>query len=1005
MQERCGNPLFCGASLLLYSSVSIFKTPIFCYAVKRNRDWNERDHRTEMKYAVLDFETTGNQSSDEIIQVGLAIIDDNLTVSQVYHSYIKPTIPIPPFITGLTGITEDDVKDAPDLDEVMMEMVPLLNDVVLVGHNVAFDFNYLQSALDKTGYLPFTGRILDTMDFLKILYPSLGSYQLGLVSAEFGIEHDRPHQADSDALATAYIFLKCLDELNDLPLLTVQRLADLFAGEDSDLGWFFDAALQERQLQGEQDMDGFTYYRQYALQVEDWMDIMPARENMLDNPLDNISFTEFKEQVSEHLRAKLPGYEEREAQNMMLAEVMRAFDEDKHLLVEAGTGTGKSLGYLLPAIYHSVKHDENVMVSTHTINLQEQLRERDIPLLTDVVPFPFRAAVFKGRQHYLCLRKFEHKISRRDFVSPKEDVMTAAQMIVWLTQTETGDDEELNLSSRGGDFWETVASDSDSCLGRSCPWFRKCYYHRAKHEAGVADVVITNHSKLFTDIQAGHQLLPGYERLVIDEAHHLEDVAGKHLGLHMKYFTVVHTLTRLFKDSKTGQLPSLRMLLQSTPGEKAADWCSVIDGIYPSLLDVKESWDKLSEMLFALMPERSDAAPGDPGQFVLRLLPHKKPKDWDTLSALENHIYVLLGDIVRKGERVLNDIRDEQEDYGADSLLTDISGLLKDLATEREAIRTFMKLDDEDTVYWIEGNGNYRSRSLQIYAVPIDVSQQLKNYFFDKKKSVVMTSATLSVDKSFQYMIEQLGLQEAADSERLLTSMLPSPFNYRNQALLVIPRDFPSVKGSVGDEHFVKMLVQSLAETAIATRGRMLVLFTSYRMLRQVYDPLKEQLSSEGITVIGQGMDSGSRTKLTRRFQGQEASVLLGTSSFWEGVDIPGEALTSLAIVRLPFQPPNHPLVEAKSERLQKEKKNPFMKLSVPQAVIRFKQGFGRLVRSSQDRGIVVVYDTRILESYYGKYFLYSLPGPKMEHMPTEQMVPRISEWLDVHEVQGAKEQ
>ncbi|MNJ44710.1 hypothetical protein D3C77_397740 [compost metagenome] len=467
----------------------------------------------------------------------------------------------------------------------------------------------------------------------------------------------------------------------------------------------------------------------------------------------------------------------------------------------------------------------------------------------------------------------------------------------------------------------------------------------------------------------------------------------------------MHTLTRLFKDSKTGQLPNLRILLQNAPSEKSTDWCGVIDGIYPALVDVRESWDKLSEMLFSLMPERSDAAPGDPGQFVLRLLPHKKPKDWDTLCTLENHIYVLLGDVVRKGERLMNDIREEQEDYGADSLLTDISGLFKDLATEREAIRSFMKLDDEETVYWIEGNGNYRSRSLQIYAVPIDVSEQLQNYFFDKKKSVVMTSATLSVDKSFQYMIDQLGLREAADTDRLLTSMLPSPFNYRNQALLVIPRDFPSVKGSVGDEHFVSMLVQSLADTAVATRGRMLVLFTSYRMLRQVYDPLKEQLSSEGITVIGQGMDSGSRTKLTRRFQGQEASVLLGTSSFWEGVDIPGEALTSLAIVRLPFQPPNHPLVEAKSERLQKEKKNPFMKLSVPQAVIRFKQGFGRLVRSSRDRGIVVVYDTRILESYYGKYFLYSLPGPKMEHMPTEQMVPRISEWLDVDEVQDVKEQ
>lgn len=950
-----------------------------------------------MKYAVLDFETTGNQSTDEIIQVGLAIIEHDRTISQVYSSYVKPGKPIPPFITSLTGISDEDVKDAPDLDEVMMEMVPLLNDVVLVGHNVAFDFNYLQSALDQTGYLPFTGRILDTMDFLKILFPSLSTYQLGLVATEFGVQHDRPHQADSDAHATALIFNQCLNELDDLPLLALQRLADLFTGEDSDLGWFFDAVLQEKQREAQQDPGGFTYYRQFALQVEDWMDIMPARNLEDDNPLAKVSFEQFMDQVRDNLRSKLPQYEEREAQNMMLDQVMQALDEDKHLLVEAGTGTGKSLGYLLPSIYHSVKSEEKVMISTHTINLQEQLRERDIPLLTEVVPFPFRAAVFKGRQHYLCLRKFEHKINRKDFASPKEELITAAQMIVWLTQTETGDDEELNLG-RGGDFWETVASESDSCLGRSCPWFRKCYYHKAKHEAGIADVVITNHSKLFTDIQAGHQLLPSYDRLVIDEAHHLEDVAGKHLGLHMKYFTVVHTMMRLFKDSKTGQLPNLRALLQNSGNEKSPNWCSTIDGIYPALIEVKENWDRLSEMLFAIMPERSDAAPGEPGQFVTRLLPKKKPKNWDALLVLENQIYVTLGDVLRKGERMMTEIREEQDDYGAESLITDINGLFKDLGNERDSLRFFMKLDDVDTVYWIEGNGNYRSKSLQMYAVPIDVSAQLKMYFFDRKKSVIMTSATLSVDKSFQYMIEQLGLQEAADGDRLLTSMLPSPFNYREQALLVIPRDFPSVKGSVGDDHFVSTLVQSLADTAIVTNGRMMVLFTSYRMLRQVYEPLKELLAAQGITVIGQGMDSGSRSKLTRRFQGQNASVLLGTSSFWEGVDIPGDALTSLAIVRLPFQPPNHPLVEAKSERLQQEKKNPFMKLSVPQAVIRFKQGFGRLVRSSQDRGIVVVYDTRILESYYGKYFLYSLPGPKMEHMPLGQMVPRISEWLGAEE-------
>jgi ATP-dependent DNA helicase DinG len=328
-------------------------------------------------------------------------------------------------------------------------------------------------------------------------------------------------------------------------------------------------------------------------------------------------------------------------------------------------------------------------------------------------------------------------------------------------------------------------------------------------------------------------------------------------------------------------------------------------------------------------------------------------------------------------------------------LVTDIGGLFKDLASIREQIRFFMGLSDENIVYWLEGSGNYRGKSLQMYAVPVDVSTQLRELFFDKKKSIILTSATLSVDKSFQFMIDNLGLGEAAEQGRLMTALLPSPFKYREQALLVIPRDFPSVKGSIGDARFVDTLVHSLAEAAVVTRGRMLVLFTSYKMLRQVYDPLKDALAQQDISVLGQGVEGGSRSKLIRRFQESSASVLLGTSSFWEGVDIPGEALTCLAIVRLPFQPPNHPLAEAKSELLQAQKKNPFMKLSVPQAVIRFKQGFGRLVRTAQDRGIVIVYDTRVIESYYGKYFLYSLPGPKMEHMLTDQMVPRIAEWLE----------
>lgn len=948
-----------------------------------------------MKFAVLDFETTGTQSVGEIIQVGLAIIEEDRSVSRVYGSYVKPGTPIPPFITGLTGITDADVADAPELDEMMMELVPLLDDVVLVGHNVAFDFHFLQNALDRCGYLPFQGRILDTIDFLKICFPSLTTYQLGAVSAHFKLTHERPHQADSDALATALVLLKCLDELYSLPLLTIQRLNELFAGEDSDLAWYFDGLLHEREMETFQPEGELTFHRQLALAVGDWNELVPPREEGSGNPLENVSFEDYMAEVTVRLKDTLPQYETREAQEIMIGEVKTALQEEKHLLIEAGTGTGKSLGYLLPAIYHSVRTDQKVMVSTHTINLQDQLRERDIPLLTTVVPFPFKAAVFKGRGHYLCLRKFEHKINNKDFVGTREETLTAAQMLVWLTQTQSGDDEELNLSGRGGDFWESVASDTDSCLGRSCPWFRKCYYHRAKHEAGIADVVITNHSKLFADVKAGHQLLPAYEHLVIDEAHHLEDVAGKHLGMQMKYFTVAHTLTRLYKDSKSGQLPALRQTLQTSGSEQASEWSSVIDRIYPDLLTVKETWDVLSDKLFGLLPDRSDAAAGEAGQLVSRLHPGKKPRDWEELAALENTLNLTLSDIIRRGDKMLSEMRDTDSQSSSDSLVTDIGGLFKDLASIREQIRFFMSLNDENVVYWMEGSSNYRGKSLQLYAVPVDVSAQLKELFFDKKKSITLTSATLSVDKSFQFMIDNLGLGEAAEQERLMTALLPSPFNYREQALLVIPRDFPSVKGSVGDARFVDKLVHSLAEAAVATKGRMLVLFTSYKMLRQVYDPLKEALATEDIAVLGQGVEGGSRSKLIRRFQDSSAAVLLGTSSFWEGVDIPGDALTCLAIVRLPFQPPNHPLAEAKAELLQAQKKNPFMKLSVPQAVIRFKQGFGRLVRTAQDRGIVIVYDTRVIESYYGKYFLYSLPGPKMEHMLTDQMVPRIEEWLE----------
>ncbi|GGG58513.1 ATP-dependent DNA helicase DinG [Paenibacillus radicis (ex Gao et al. 2016)] len=946
-----------------------------------------------MKYAVLDLETTGHSISDEILQVGLVIVNDELDIVDSFNSFVRPTIEIPAFITQLTGIDAGLVADAPELDEVLMQLIPYLDDAVLVAHNVNFDAGFLNQALDRCGYHTFAGRRLDTIELLRILYPSITTYQLGAVSELFGITHDQHHRADSDAMATAKLFAESVRKLRRLPLLTLQRLSFL-VDNGSDLSWFIALTLQQAEQQSAIDLNAYQYFNQFAMKAGEWTEEQPARTDSIEDALSDMSFEQYLDSIKQRFIEKFPNYEEREAQTTMFHEVFESLQSDRHLLIEAGTGTGKSLGYLIPSLYYGVKEEKKIVVSTHTINLQEQLRHRDIPLLKDVLPFEFRASIFKGRGNYLCLRKFESKINAKDMAAPVDDAITASQMVVWLGETETGDQEELNFGGKGADFWSTVASDADSCLNRACPWFKRCYYHRAKHEANIADVCITNHSMLFTDVQADHRLLPTYNHLIIDEAHHVEEVASKHLGMQINYFSLSHTTTRLFKDARTGLLPTLRHRLQQEGHERSESWAETIDTIIPVFSEIKEHWEKLFELMYSFVGTTVEGNTENGQSAVCRLRGDSLPSGWEDTVTVEDNVSSEISRVIRLAEKMSSDIKDKIDDTGIQGLVTDLNGALRDLTRIKDDLKQFMKIDQSTDVFWIEASAQYRYRSVQLYAVPIDVSRQLQQYFFNVKDSIVMTSATLSVQKSFQYAEEQLGLEGFEASNRLKTVQLPSPFNYRQQALVMIPRNFPTMKGASGDPQFVSMLVQSLAETAIETKGRMLVLFTSYRMLKQTYEPLKEALTGKGIQVIGQGIDSGNRTKLTRRFTQQPESVLLGTSSFWEGVDIPGDALTCLAIVRLPFQPPNHPLVEAKSELLQKQKLNPFMKLSIPQAVIRFKQGFGRLVRTAKDKGIVILYDTRVIDTYYGKHFLYSLPGPKIETMHTDLMVPRIREWL-----------
>lgn len=957
-----------------------------------------------MKYAVLDFETTGDQADDQIIQAGLVLIDEYEIVDR-YTSFVNPERSIPASISQLTGITDEDVADAPTADSVMAEMLPLLNGRILVGHNVGFDLKFLQRTLTDQGYFPFQGRTLDTLEALRILFPSLTSLALSMASAQLGVPHERPHQADSDADATARLWLLILQKLNELPLIAVQRLAYLYEGERSDWSWFLQELASDRQMEAARegaDAAESVYtgqlYRNFALGVQPWDDGDDDDEETRESErlqaaktLGN-DFSEFYESFKGRLREKFGAYEDREAQDQMVRGVQDAFNDGKHLMVEAGTGTGKSLGYLIPSLYYGLRKQEKVVVSTHTINLQEQLRQRDLPLLQELFPVPFSAAILKGRSRYLCLRKFEERMNAAD-VAEQEERQSAAQMIVWLSETGHGDEEELQLTPRGRGLWRSVSSDADSCLNRACPWFRTCFYHRARNAAHNADLIITNHSLLFTDVQAEHRILPAYKHLVVDEAHHFEDVASEHLGRTVSYTGLTGSLLWLYKDARSGQLPVLRHRLETSSDEGAGKWIPLAERAMNKLVEVKEQWDALSELLYEVLTHQpGDPLAGETSGFVYRLRPSELPDNWASTADAAGKLVSSMKEVAAELDRFVQELKEEADRIGISGAVTDLAGAVKDVTRHLDELAFLAAMKDENYVYWLEGNPNYRSKSIVWSSAPVDVSPLLRKLVFEAKDSVVLTSATLSVGRTFKYACEQLGLRD--DNGEVRTMRLPSPFKYRHQSLVCIPRDFPKIRGGAGDPVFQEMLVQSLADVAVATEGRMLVLFTSNRMLRQTHADLKERLAPLGLTVLGQGVDSGSRSKLTRLFQSQRKCVLLGTSSFWEGVDIPGDALTCLAIVRLPFQPPNNPVAEAKAELLKKRNQNPFMALSVPQAVIRFKQGFGRLIRTSSDKGIVVLYDTRVLDTYYGKHFLYSLPGPKIEHMSLKQMVPRIEQWL-----------
>ncbi|USG63473.1 ATP-dependent DNA helicase DinG [Brevibacillus ruminantium] len=945
------------------------------------------------RFIVVDFETTGShpRQGDSIIQIGAVTIDEGV-VTGSFSTLINPGQAIPPFIQQLTGITDEMVADAPTLEDILPKFLPMLEGRTFVAHNASFDLQFLQDALLSQGYYTFDGYVLDTVELSRFLLPMQGSYRLGELADDLQIEHDRPHQADSDAIATAQLFLHLLHILEELPMVTIQRLQMLVSSFRSDLSELlrfmelqklasldeFAAKMApesaEEQPQTQSGAEKWDVYRQLALRKKPERlkaSLKRGGPNLL--PFDDMIEQMIAERAA--IAQNLPGYQRREAQESMMRAVYQTMATSRHLLVEAGTGTGKSLGYLLPAILWAKQQGEPVIISTNTIQLQEQLFHKEIPALKQSLPFSFRAATLKGRGNYLCLRKFEQTLEEPTEGSSQELLMVKGQMVTWLTQTETGDVEELSMPSAGQLYWQQVKSDTDSCLHRKCPWFSRCFYFQARERAGTADLLIVNHALLVTDLQAEHRILPAHDVVIIDEAHHLENAATHHMGKQFSTAGLLFLLDRANPEAGSYVerfAHALHSWMQQESGSSEASFASNLEKMSHEYVKLKDPAMQLTQLLYQWASDRGEET-SDTGRDTVRYrISHfsgKHEKIRKTAQKLIEHMSLYgagLDMLVRStppGEKV---------PYEVSSLFTDVSGLLNEWQTAMEMLHFFLLEPTDEYMCWMEIESRTPKKQVFFYAAPLHVAQNLAEPLFEEKKSVVLTSATLTVKDSFTYIMERMGLDRLPE-DRVQTLQLPSVFDYEKQGLLLIPSGLPTL-GKESEQEYLHAVIQGCIDTVRAAGGRTMILFTSYSMLRQVYQGMKEQLSDEPFTLLGHGIDSNNRTKLVRMFQSLEHAVLLGTSSFWEGVDIPGDALSCLVIVRLPFTPPNHPVYQARAEELKEHGKNAFMSLALPQAVIQFKQGVGRLIRHQDDRGVVIVLDTRIVESRYGRSFLKSLP-------------------------------
>lgn len=699
---------------------------------------------------------------------------------------------------------------------------------------------------------------------------------------------------------------------------------------------------------------------------------------------------------------KLENYEYRPQQIKMLEVVSEAINENKIAIIEAGTGTGKTLAYLLPAITYAVNNKERCVVSTNTINLQEQIINKDIPFLQSVLDLKFKAVLVKGRSNYACKRKLFEAERELDLFSEEGDQNELKAIIEWSKKTADGSKSDLNFVPKK-EVWEKIQSESDTSLKVNCPFYKECFFYMARRKAAAADILVANHHLLFADLAvraakgpSESAVLPAYERIIFDEAHNLEEVASNYFGAGITYLGLLRILNKLYRK-KDGEEKGLLIYLLSKI-EKAASWLprrtysqakQNIEEMVVSLENLKSQLTSTMENIFLTVHtiKRRNNSELQEGEIKLRLVPEilNKPS-WKEVLTQTKELVRALYHFTAKLDKFLVKIQpiENKLDEIAGSLTVDLKAQQERLDAATNTVDFVLLQFDYDHIRWLEVRQGYKGATIvRLRSSPLEVAPILQETVYKNYKNIIMTSATLTVAGRFDYMKSRLGL-DLLEPERVVDLMLPAPFNYEEQAVVLIPSDIPNPN----DKKYVEVISDLILRSIKITRGRTFVLFTSYGLLNLIYNRLKSHIEALGINVLKQGGEN--RHRLLERFKQDITSVLFATDSFWEGVDVHGEALESVIITKLPFRVPSEPVVEARVEAIERRGGNAFLEYTVPQATIKFRQGFGRLIRRKTDRGSILILDKRVIQKSYGRIFLNSLPPCRMVAGPTREVFAEL---------------